>query len=62
MIDEFTTKIKRKLECFEMLSESRSIFKVSLKLKREGFQHYDCCLPIINKLKEMDMTAVMLLL
>jgi hypothetical protein len=52
MIDEAAAKAQKKLQCLSMMAKSGSVFRICQKIKREGQDHIECCLKIINKFKE----------
>ena len=53
LIDETTAKAHKRLQCFGALAKSGSVFRVCQRIKREGPEHIDCCLRMVNKLKEL---------
>ncbi len=52
MIDEAAAKAQKKIQCISMMAKSGSVFRICQKIKREGQNHTDCCLKIVNNLKE----------
>ena len=54
VIDEITSKMQKRLQCFGAMAKSGSVFRVCQKIKREGPEHIDCCLRMVNKLKDME--------
>lgn len=48
------TKTQKKLQCLNAMAKSGSVFKVCQKIKREGPDHIDCCLRMVNNLKEFE--------
>ena len=52
-IDEIANTAENRMECILDFVEKNGVGKICSRMKRYGDSHAECCLPLLNSLKDL---------
>ena len=52
-IDEIAKTAENRMECLQDFVEKNGVGKICSRMKRYGDSHAECCLPLLNSLKDL---------